>query len=178
MAIPAASDEIIIGKLPSVGVLLLVAGVPLAVNPANVLAEVLNEFTTLSTRINVNLTKKVTDGVYSFSFAQISSALIADSSFFIVLSSGTTTIDTTPVGRFRVVADSISEENRIRQDEQRDFFAESFDTLKKDSGEKIELVGVEVKDLAKRTDDLFVPIRNSISDIEGSLSLIRRQGGV
>ena len=64
------------------------------------------------------------------------------------------------------------------QDEERDFFAESLDAFKKDNGDRIDLIGVELKDLGKRTDELFVPIRNSISDVQGSLSLIRKQQGV
>ena len=177
MAAPRGTDEALFNALPTVGIFLTLASVPISADPANIVVEALNEGTEVSGKLTINVSKKVTDGFYALRFAAFITLLVNNSVFAIVVSSGTTTIDTQLIGRFRIVEDLAIENTRIRQEESAEKVAKSIQGISAALESRIDESSDNFTVFDEKITKGLNTVNDAVKDVNSTLSILRRTGG-
>lgn len=177
MPIIRATDEAAIERLPNgVGIFLTVAGVPLALNTAKIQVVVLNEDSGLAQGFNVTLARNLVDGLYNLNFNSIRSTFQTDRVFALFAASGTDTIDSKALGRWKIVTNLDTDEIRNRITESREDVEEKLAQSDNNFKDFVsENRGLFEEFDKKITKDLSL-VKDSVRDINSTLTIFRKTG--
>jgi len=175
MAVTRNTDELTIDALPTIGVFLLTGGSPVTATAAAINVVVMNESNGVAKSLKVSIIRKTIDGFYGFNLVTILTLLSpVNTVFAIALSSGTTTIDTQFLGRFRVVSTLIEEESRTRlvdtENGLREIFSKSFELF----GGRLDDSEAKFEAFDEKLSKELTTVRTTVKNINSELIVLRK----